>query len=324
MPSNRRTFVKLAGVSCVGSIGGVRGLVGRARAIPAGGDEWPQRDVDTSQITRDEFGIEYQYTTSVGAYLNRIDSYWLDGDDVWLYTYRTSACASNNKKQVGSNGDGTKAEIFDGDHVVEVAELDAQDQVSSIYFGNSDWGLGVTDDTNHDHSWATATVDTIWALVENFDPLVSSVTTADEIVTYWKEASQNGDGFDGIRHEWDRYLRRKTTGHFLRFGVVFPPAEEMSVDYVDVTVMDKIRNVLFENGGDDVPTIDYSMSWGISHAVLSRPSTMTTTERNRYGIEKRLAGEVPSLTNRPDIDPTDTVYVARNPPVQVTPLEPTD
>lgn len=318
----RRQFMKRVSATSIATTAGISRLGGRALAIPANGDEFPRTDVDTSQITRDEFGIDYQYTTSVGAHLDLLDSgVWLDETDVWQFTYHTSASCSNNKKQVGSGGDGFKTDLFDGDHVIEITELDAPDQVSTGYFGNADWGLGMTEDVDHSYSWADATVDTIWAIVNHFGPLVSSVTTADDIHSYWKKASQDGEQSDGIRHEWNRYALKKTSGHFMRFFVAFPPAEDMSVDYVDMWVNNKIRNTLFENNGDNVPTNDYSMTWGLTHAVLSRPSSMSTAEKQEYGITKKRAKDVAGLTDLRSVDPEETVYVAERPPVKVRKVE---
>lgn len=318
MPSNRRRFMRTVGAVSIGTLTGISRLGGQVSAVPAGGDEFPLNDTDTSQITRNEFGTDYQYTTSVGAHLDSLDyAVWLDDSDIWQYNYHTSASCSNNKKRVGASGDGSKTDLFTGDHIVEITELDASNKVSTGYYGNADWGLGMTEDTNHNYSWASATVDTIWALVDRFDPLVSSVTTAEDIVSYWKKASKDGDQSDGIRNEWTRLARKKTSGHYMRFFIAFPPAEEMSVDYVDISVTDTIRDTLFENNGDDVPTIDYSMNWGLSHGVLSRPSSMSAFEKQEYGVTEKRVGDVTEMSSDMALEPEETVFVAKRPPVKV-------
>lgn len=321
MSHDRRAFLKQTGLSSIAATIGVSGLSGYALAEEVGGGSWPKTHAESSQIQISELGHDIQYTTAVGSHLDLLDTtVWLPGSDLWQYVYHTSANASNNRKQVGSSGDGSKYEMFDGDHIVNITEHDAPDQVSTNYFGNADWGLGVTDDQNHGYSWATATVDAVIAVVDHFLDSVSAVTTANEIYTYWKKASQNGSVNNGIEHEWNRYLTRETTGHFMRFNVAFPPEEEMSVNYVDMTVENKIQNTLFENDGDNIPNGDYSMSWGLTHSVLPRPSSATTTQRKKYGIEKKRAGDIPSVAMQGGVDPNQTVYIAKNPGVRVRPI----
>ncbi|WP_115862578.1 twin-arginine translocation signal domain-containing protein [Halorussus litoreus] len=321
MSYDRRAFLKQSSLTGVAATVGVTGLSGFALADNVGDGDWPKNHAESSQIQINELGHEIQYTTSAGSTLDLVDNaVWLPGSEKWQYVYLTSADASNCRKQVGSSGDGSKYAMFEGDQMVNITEHDAPSQVSTNYFGNADWGLGVTTGQDHGYSWSTATVQSIIAVINHFADSVSGVTTADQIHTYWKKASQNGAVDNGIEHEWKRYKTRQTTGHFMRFNIVFPSEQVLDVDYVDMTVENKLRNTLFENDGDNIPNKDYSMSWSLSHPVLPSPSSANTTQMKEYGIKKKRAGDIHSLAIQGDVDPNQSIYVAENPGVKVRPL----
>lgn len=286
-----------------------------------GGSTWPETDAQSSKIQRDEYGYTYTYRTSVGSYLDYLDSAFLAGK--WEYVFLTQAHASGSKKNETTGGDPYQYEMFDGDHNITVKEKNRTSKVNTQYYQDADWGYGVTEDQNHDYSWGDATIDSIKRLEEHFNPVVASITAAQDVVDFWKKASADDDQYDGIDASFAQYYRTKTSGQYVRYFHRFPPAEDFPDSYVNVRTTNRINNTLYESNGTELPNGDYEKGWDYSIYVKSNPETSSASTLQSQGIVERKAGDVLSdarLKAR-GISPNEKIYVDKNPVIKVQPAD---
>lgn len=314
-PKSRRNFLKNIGLVGASFSTGVTGLSGISIAGPIGPED-PK--VHTTHQTRD-LGSHYYYDermVDAGSRVEWVDSAWLAGK--WQYVYRTSAAASTIDYR-HDNGDSQRVAVMDGGEGFTIKELDNPRQVSTTIDSNSDWGLGVKTPNQHNLNWGSATVNSIGAIISYFNPAVGAITTASQIVDFWKEAAiPSGTNYDVVGDYWNFWdstgPRTDSLGHYIQFTHKIPPREEYGKDYFDSTVrnsqncnMSQINN--------------YVKTFGLSMYINSNPNTMSTSERKKFGIEKVPAAESQAAVASEHIqDPQEPVYVAKKPIVKITEL----
>lgn len=309
--ANRRRFVKSLGVAGTGLTLGLSELTDLSRAETTQPD--PKIDsLKQSSSLSSSYYYDERYLDA-GSSIERVDSAYYA--DRWHYVYRTEACCSVADYNTDT-GEKYNPNVITGDEGFEIEELDAPDTVSTSVYGNSDWGIGVQSPDPKDYTWSDATVDTLGAIISYFSQVVGAVTTASKIVDYWKHAADpSTDTSSTLAENWNLWdannPRTDELSHYVEFEQTFPPSERFSKDYVDSWVTNDLNHNLsdFDN---------YSYTWGITISVLSNPETASTSELNKYGIEKVPAAESPvAMAGDNSLSPSDPVYVAKNPPVEI-------
>lgn len=309
--AERRRFIKSFGVAGTGLTLGLSEFTNVSRAETTKPD--PKVDSlkqSTSLSSRYYYDERY---LDAGSSIERIESAYYAGK--WHYTYRTESCCSVADYKTDS-GEKYDPNVITGKEGFEIEELDAPDTVSTSVYGNSDWGIGVQSPDPQNYTWGDATVDTLGAIISYFSQVVGAVTTASKIVDYWKHAAEpSTDTSSKLGETWNLWdsnnPRTNKLSHYVEFQQAFPPAEQFSKDYVDSLVTnDLIHNLSDFN--------DYSYTWGITMSVLPNPENASTARLNEYGIEKVPAAESSvAMAGDNSLRPSDPVYVAKNPPVEI-------
>lgn len=309
--ADRRSFVKNLGIAGTGLTLGVSEFSGVSLAETVQPD--PKIDsLKQSASLPSTYYYDERYIDA-GSSIERIDSAYYA--DRWHYVYRTEACCSVADYKTDT-GEKNNANVITGDEGFEIEELDAPNTVSTSVYGNSDWGIGVQGPNLNGYTWGDATVDTLGAIIGYFSQVVGAVTTASKIVDYWKHAAEpSTDTSAKLAENWNLWSasnpRTDELSHYVEFEQTFPPSERFSKDYVDSLVTNNLNHELsdFDN---------YSYTWGITISVLSNPETASTSELNKYGIEKVPAAESQvAMAGDNSLSPSDPVYVAKNPPVEI-------
>jgi hypothetical protein len=294
---------------------GVSGISGFSIAKPIGPED-PKHDV--KHQTRD-LGSSVYYDKrdlDAGSRVKFLDSAWIAGK--WNYVYRTSASSGAVDYKTDSN-EKMEASVLTGGEGFTIKELDNPQQVSTSVAGNSDWGIGVKTPYNHGYNWSDATVDSIKSIISYFNSSVGAITTAADIVDYWKKAAKpsesNSDVVGNYWNFWDSSgPRTASLGHYAEFRHVVPPRESYGKDYFDSTVRNSQNNNAnqFDN---------YTQTFGLSSYVNSSPSSMSTSEKKKYSIEKVPAAESrAAMVSSEDLDPNESVYVAKSPTIKIEKL----
>ncbi|SEQ80621.1 hypothetical protein [Natrinema salaciae] len=140
-------------------------------------------------------------------------------------------------------------------------DTEHSNEVSTVAHDDTDWGVSVLgrSDNNDPPSEADAVAEAAILLYSSFGEGMSSLYTAMQIYSNYKESTINSD----LNREWHAHnYGQSVLGHYIEYSHKFPPANELGSDTIDVSVTHTLNNALYKPAtdwtGDREPTDQYS------------------------------------------------------------------
>lgn len=291
---------------------GVTGLAGFALADSIPGDNWPK--YYAKDFAQTHWDNNTSHHTSGSSRFDYLTANY-DGTS-WKYTYRYQ----NATGAVFRDDDGSTNEsyLLDGYQRFHVEERLNEGDLDT-YHGDEEWNFAASPSPSSSDlpdvpNWV---VEGIKAAAGYWNPYVGAAITAHEIYSAFTQNPGN-DPATGIYHDRDISAVGKT-GWNMEFIADYLPKDVTGNDDHSFIIFDEVTNI-----PDDELTSNstYHAEWEVHMGSMYAPSSMSTSQKKKYGVEKVDAKTARTLGIE-TVESGSPTYIARNPPVSAT-LQSTD
>lgn len=295
----RRDVLKLSSAAVVGGVG--------TATIPASADTCC--DTSYPKYASQDFSVPEPTATadtidsSASTKFNFLDSVYAAGE--WRFFLRTQT-------EVGSayiDGQDSAKKSISSDHSISVENT--QGKRTDSRHGAQDRHFGVSGVSGSLPSWSNTAYTVAGALIGYWNPYVGAVFTAGSIINSLSSPDKDGVKSDGIFYDWTA-AGAEGINHLLKWESAYPP--EQGVEHA-VQLTERVERI--PDGTYSGETSPYEVSWDVYLGSMMEPTEMSSSEVDRFGIEKVRVSSLPDMVANSISKSTGTVYRARNPEVKV-------
>ncbi|OAQ53162.1 hypothetical protein HTG_06720 [Natrinema mahii] len=204
-------------------------------------------------------GSGTSYTTA-GCQFRQLSNglQWDEGAEKYSVHMSATACAATGY-ELDDGTTGTE-DLFRSWSEINV-DTEHSNKVSTVAHDDTDWGVSVLgrSENNDSPSETDAIAEGAVLLYSSFGEGISSLYTAMQIYSNYKQSTIGSD----INREWHAHNRGQSVlGHYIEYSHIFPPANELGSDTIDVSVTQTLNNALYRPAtdwtGNREPTDQYN------------------------------------------------------------------